>query len=194
MHAGGLDRTAPGRQSAHRTDGPWVGSRVGGRMDGRVRSELDGHDARLLLALAEDPRATVLALADRVGLSRNTVQARLAKLDRLGALDTFERRIDPAALGYPLTAFVTVRVVQRELAAVADALDRVPEVLEVHGVSGAEDLLVHLVARDADDLYRIAGHLLAIDGVERTSTSLVMRSLVGFRTAPLLHRLARGAR
>ena len=154
-----------------------------------ARTGLDGHDARLLLALADDPRATVLALAETVGLSRNTVQARLAKLDRLGALDTFERRVDPAALGYPLTAFVTVRVVQRELAAVADALDRVPEVLEVHGISGEEDLLVHLVARDTDDLYRIAGHLLAIEGVERTSTSLVMRSLVGFRTAPLLRRL-----
>lgn len=158
---------------------------------GAAGTDLDGHDARLLLALAEQPRATVLALAQRVGLSRNTVQARLARLDRLGALATFERRVDPAALGYPLAAFATVRVVQRELAAVAEALERVPEVLEVHGVSGEEDLLVHLVARDADDLYRIAGHLLAIEGVERTSTSLVMRSLVGFRTAPLLERLAR---
>ncbi|MDQ4117233.1 MAG: Lrp/AsnC family transcriptional regulator [Actinomycetota bacterium] len=155
-------------------------------------TRIDGHDARLLLALAENPRGTVLALADRVGLSRNTVQARLARLEEGGVLDTFERRIDPAALGYPLTAFVTVRVVQRELAAVADALDRVPEVLQVHGMSGEEDLLVQLVARDADDLYRIAGRLLATDGVERTTTSLVMRSLVGFRTAPLLRRIADG--
>jgi len=157
-----------------------------------VPTELDERDARLLLALAENPRGTVLALADRVGLSRNTVQARLARLEEQGVLGTFERRIDPAALGYPLTAFVTVRVVQRELAAVADALDQVPEVLEVHGLSGEGDLLVHVVARDADDLYRIAGQLLATDGVERTTTSLVMRSLVGFRTAPLLHRLAGG--
>ncbi len=155
-------------------------------------TDLDERDARLLLALAENPRGTVLALADRVGLSRNTVQARLARLEESGVLGTFERRIDPAALGYPLTAFVMVRVVQRELAAVADALDRVPEVLEVHGVSGEEDLLVHVVARDADDLYRIAGQLLATEGVERTSTSLVMRSLVGFRTAPLLRRLQGG--
>lgn len=155
-----------------------------------MHTDLDDHDARLLLALAEHPRATVLALADRIGLSRNTVQARLGRLEQRGALRTFERRVDPAALGYPLTAFVTVRVVQRRLAAVAEALDRVPEVLEVHGLSGEEDLLVHLVARDADDLYRIAGQLLATDGVERTTTSLVMRSLVGFRTAPLLQRLA----
>jgi DNA-binding Lrp family transcriptional regulator len=153
----------------------------------RPAGTVDATDARLLLALTESPRATVLALAERVGLSRNTVQARLARLEQ--ALGSFDRRIDPAALGYPLTAFVTARVTQRRLAEVAAALDGVPEVLEVHGLSGPGDLLVHVVARDADDLYRIAGQLLATDGVERTTTSLVMRKLVRHRVAPLLQRL-----
>ena len=58
------------------------------------------------------------------------------------------------------------------------------------GTSGEVDLLVQVVARDADDLYRIAGQLLATDGVERTSTSLVMRRLVDHRLDPLLQRLA----
>ena len=156
----------------------------------RSADPVDATDARLLLALAESPRATVLALAERVGLSRNTVQARLAALEARGVLTTFERRIDPAALGYPLTAFVTVQVTQRMLAEVADALDCVPEVVEVLGISGQTDLLVQLVARDADDLYRISGHLLATAGVERTTTSLVMRTLVGHRVAPLLERIA----
>jgi DNA-binding Lrp family transcriptional regulator len=156
----------------------------------RSADPVDATDARLLLALAESPRATVLALAERVGLSRNTVQARLAALEARGVLTTFERRIDPAALGYPLTAFVTVQVTQRMLAEVADALDRVPEVVEVLGISGQTDLLVQLVARDADDLYRISGQLLATAGVERTTTSLVMRTLVRHRVAPLLERIA----
>lgn len=150
---------------------------------------VDATDARLLLALAEAPRASVLALADRLGISRNTVQARLARLEERGVLTSFERRIDPAALGYPLTAYVDVQVVQRMLAEVADALRGVPEVVEVLGMSGPADLLVHVVARDADDLYRIAGRLLAIDGVERTTTSLVMRRLVEHRFSPLLERL-----
>ncbi len=158
----------------------------------RSAGTVDATDARLLLALAESPRATVLALAERVGLSRNTVQARLAALEARGALTSFERRIDPAALGYPLTAFVTVQVTQRMLAEVAEALDGVPEVVEVLGISGQTDLLVQVVARDADDLYRISGQLLATDGVERTSTSLVMRRLVGHRLAPLLERIASG--
>ena len=152
---------------------------------------VDDVDARLLLALTRRPRATVVALAEEVGLTRNTVQARLTRLEERGVLTTFERRIDPAALGYPLTAYVAVQVVQRELGPVAAALERIPEVLEVQGLSGESDLLVQVVARDADDLYRIAGLLLATDGVERTTTSLVMRRLVDHRLAPLLERIAR---
>lgn len=151
---------------------------------------IDPTDARLLLALAAQPRATTVALAEASELSRNTVQVRLAALDRNGSVQSFERRIDPAALGYPLSAFVTTRVAQRRLDEVARALAAIPEVLQVHGLSGDTDLLVHVAATDAEDLYRVAGRILDIPGVERTSTALVMRQLVPFRLAPLLRRTA----
>lgn len=151
-------------------------------------AHLDALDVRLLLALSDSPRAPVAALAQRLGLSRNTVQSRLGKLERHGALRSFERRIDPAALGYPLTAVITTRVTQRRLDEVAEALGRIPEVVEVDGLSGDTDLLVRVVATDAEDLYRIAGQVLAAPGVERTSTALVMRELVGHRLGPLLGR------
>ncbi|MFE9324270.1 Lrp/AsnC family transcriptional regulator [Nocardia sp. NPDC052278] len=154
---------------------------------------VDQIDARILLALADAPRATVLALAAETGLSRNTVQARLSKLDAAGSLHSFERRINPLALGYPLQAFVLTNVTQRKLAAVAAALADIPEVLEVHGLSGVADLLIHVAARDADDLYRVAGQILDIKGVKRTSTALVMRELVDYRINPLVAALASAA-
>jgi DNA-binding Lrp family transcriptional regulator len=149
---------------------------------------VDAIDARILTALNEDPRAAAMAIADRTGLSRNTVQARLAKLESSGCLRPFERRISPAALGYPLTAFILTTVVQRKLEYVAGELAAIPEVLEVLGLSGSIDLQIHVVARDADDLYRIAGQILDIDGVEQTTTALTMRQLVEFRVTPLLAR------
>jgi DNA-binding Lrp family transcriptional regulator len=155
------------------------------------QEQLDPTDARLLLALSEEPRATTTALAERTGLSRNTVQARLARLDQQGMLDSFQRRIPPKVLGYPLSGFVLIQVTQRALDDVAAALADIAEVLQVQGITGEADLFAHVVARDADDLYRIAGAILAIPGVERTNTALVMRDLVDYRIAPLLHRIAR---
>jgi DNA-binding Lrp family transcriptional regulator len=150
----------------------------------------DPLDARVLLALNAQPRATTLALAETTGVSRNTVQARLTRLDDRGVLRSFEHRIDPAALGYPLTAFITIIVRQQQLDEVGEALAQVPEVLEVFGLSGQADLLARVVATDADDLYRIAGQILATSGVERTETALTMRRMVDYRVGPLLERAA----
>ncbi|HEX8497791.1 MAG TPA: DUF3253 domain-containing protein [Actinomycetales bacterium] len=142
---------------------------------------LDATDARLLLALSRDPRATVLALSQQLGLARNTVQGRLARLEAGGALDPFERRVRPEALGYRLGAYVTVQVVQRSLAEVADGLAHIPEVLEVIGLSGVVDLLVEVAATDADDWRRlmpaaraVAGRLAAEGTVEVTQRGEVV--------------------
>jgi DNA-binding Lrp family transcriptional regulator len=151
---------------------------------------LDAIDARLILALTDRPRSTVVALAEQTGLTRNTVQARLTRLDEQGVLTSFERRVDPTALGYPLTAFITTTVTQRRLDEVAAALEGVPEIVEVFGLSGQVDLLIRVVAVDADDLYRIAGQILATPGVQRTNTALVMRRMVDFRLTPLLRQAA----
>lgn len=152
--------------------------------------EVDATDARLLLALAEDPRASVMALSQRLGLARNTVQSRLTRLESTGALAPLDRRVRPEALGYRLAAYMSVQVVQRGLADVSDALAHVPEVLEVTGLSGAADLLVHVVARDADDLWRITEQVLTIDGVQRVDTALALRRFVDHRLTPLLERAA----
>ena len=153
------------------------------------RDTADSTDAELLKAVSADPRAATAVLAERVGLSRNTVQARLARWGTVGALSTFERTVTPQFLGYPLRAFVFTNVKQRLLTEVAEALAEVPEVIEVHGLSGVTDLLIQVVARDADDLYRVAGHILSIKGVKRTNTALVMRDLVDFRLTPLIDRI-----
>jgi DNA-binding Lrp family transcriptional regulator len=149
---------------------------------------LDGTDTRLLSALAQDPRRTVVALAQKLGLSRNTVQARMVQLEKKHAFLSFERRINPAALGYPLMAFISVHVQQQKLGSLAEDLAAVPEILEGYGLTGSADLLLRVVALDAEDLFRINGKILACDGVERTDTALAMGELIPFRIQPLLDR------
>ncbi|WP_448641471.1 Lrp/AsnC family transcriptional regulator [Geodermatophilus sp. URMC 63] len=154
------------------------------------QDRLDATDARLVQALTDDPRATVMALSQRLGLARNTVQARLARLESGGLLAPYESRVRPEALGYRLGAYVTVQVVQRSLEEVAAALAALPEVLEVTALSGAADLLVRVVAVDADDLWRLTEQVLALPGVQRTDTALALRRYVDHRVTPLLERAA----
>ncbi|PNH86663.1 Lrp/AsnC family transcriptional regulator [Arthrobacter sp. AFG20] len=149
---------------------------------------LDGTDTRLLSALAQDPRRTVVALAQKLGLSRNTVQARMVQLEKKHAFLSFERRINPVSLGYPLMAFISVHVQQQKLGSLAEDLAAVPEILEGYGLTGSADLLLRVVALDAEDLFRINGKILACDGVERTDTALAMGELIPFRIQPLLDR------
>ncbi|NMR21397.1 Lrp/AsnC family transcriptional regulator [Cellulomonas fimi] len=152
---------------------------------------LDGTDVRLLLALVADPRGTVVAFAQALGLSRNTVQARMTALESRGALLPFDRRIDPVALGYQLTAFITVHVHQPRLPAIVQGLAQIPEVVEAYGLSGPSDLLLRVVARDAEDLFRINGAVLAVAGVERAETSLAMGEVIPYRMVPLLEASGR---
>lgn len=152
----------------------------------RVMRRLDNTDIRLIKAMITDPRGTVVALAQKLGLSRNTVQARMAGLEAHGALLSFDRRVNPVALGYRLTAFITVHLQQPRLPEIVEQIAQIPEVIEGHGLSGQADLLVRVVAVDAEDLFRVNGKILAVGGVERTETSLAMGELIPFRMDPLL--------
>jgi DNA-binding Lrp family transcriptional regulator len=152
--------------------------------------DLDATDARILLAMGDDARLSGVELAQRLGLSRNTVQSRLARLESGGMLGSIDRRVLQRALGYPLTAFVTARADQHRLGEIEVALAGITEVVEVHGIAGGSDVMIRVVARDTDDLYRIAGAILASPGIERTEVSLSMREMVPYRTAPLLRQRA----
>ena len=154
--------------------------------------ELDATDARILLALDDDPQASVMALATRLGLARNTVHARLRRLEDGGALGPYSRRLDPAALGHGLLAFLTLSISQREGERAGEELAQIPEVVEMHAVTGDGDLLARVVARDTADLYRVTELILQAPGVVRASTSIALLEVQPMRIAPLLVQSAQG--
>lgn len=152
---------------------------------------LDRVDLDLLEALADDHRATVVALADRLGLSRNTVQARMARLERSGVFQSFERAMSPAALGLPIEAMVSVIVRQADIPRITAEIAEIPEVIQAHGLSGQIDLMVRVAARDTQHLFDVDARILSIEGVERTETSLVMGEVIGYRIRPILESVRR---
>lgn len=158
----------------------------------RTVRDLDDVDLRLLLALARNPRATTVALAETLQLSRNTVQARMTALGRAGAFLDYDRCIDPAAIGYPLVAFTTLHVRQQMLVPIVEALGRIPEIVQAHGLSGSADLLVRLVCTSAEDLFRVNALMLAVPGVERAETAMGISEVIPYRITPLLASRLKG--
>lgn len=153
---------------------------------------MDRLDARILLALDDEPDATSLALARRLGIARNTLHARVQRLRSSGALREPSRRLDPAALGRPLVAFVSLELSQTGGAGTTTALCAVPEVVEAHATTGSADLLLKVVARDTADLHRLTGVLIAVPGVERLSTVVSLHEHQPLQLRALLQELASG--
>ncbi len=151
---------------------------------------MDRLDARILLALDDDPDASSLALARQLGVARNTLHARLQRMRSAGVLREQSRRVDPAHLGRPMVAFVSVELSQASGEQATRALCEVPEVVEAHATTGEADLLLKVVARDTADLHRLTGALIAVPGVVRMSTVVSLREQMPLRLRALLEELA----
>lgn len=147
---------------------------------------VDGLDARLLQLLTDEPRLGVLECSRRLGVARGTVQARLDRLVRTGVVRGFGPDLDPAALGFSVTAFAFLQIRQGRGAAVAQRLADVPEVLEVHTVTGESDLLARIVARSNDDLQRVIDGVVDDDDIVRTATHIALTVHLAYRTRQLL--------
>lgn len=153
---------------------------------------MDSLDAQILLALDDEPDATALALAGRLGIARNTLSARLQRMQRSGVVREFTRRVDPALLGHGLTAFVSIALSQTDSARAMRTLRGIPEVVEMHSTTGEADLLVKVVARDTADLHRITGRILDAPGVVRTSTAISLCEEMPLRIRALIEEAAKG--
>jgi DNA-binding Lrp family transcriptional regulator len=151
---------------------------------------VDELDARLIELLAAEPRIGVLESSRRLGVARGTVQARLDRLVQRGVISTFAPVLDPAGLGYVVTAFVNLEIRQGARDTVTAHLRSIPEVLEVHTITGQGDLLCRLVARDNDDLQRVIDQLVADGDIVRTSTVVALACVLEHRVLPLVRAAA----
>jgi DNA-binding Lrp family transcriptional regulator len=151
-----------------------------------LTSEIDELDARLIQTLRENPRVGLLEVARRLKVARGTVQARLAKLEARGVVTGHGPEVDPAAMGYPITAFVLLELAQGRLAAARAVLEAVPEVIEADAISGPQDVICRIVARDTEHLQEIVNEMLASPAIRRSTSHIVLSRQVPPRTAPLV--------
>ncbi len=155
--------------------------------------DIDTLDARLICLLADEPRIGVLECSRRLGVARGTVQARLDRLRQRGVIRGFGPEIDPAAIGYAVTAYATVEIRQGRGRDVRRHLEAIPEVLEMHTITGVGDMFCRIVARSNPDLQRVIDRVVDFEGIVRTSTMICLATPIPFRVTPLVRQAARGA-
>jgi DNA-binding Lrp family transcriptional regulator len=124
----------------------------------RIRS-LDRTDGAILAALQKNARLPNKQLAERVGVAPSTCLERVRRLAEDGVLRGFHAAVEPKALGIGLQALMAIRLAAHsrdEVASFRAHLGRLPEVVGLYHVAGADDFLVHLAVRDADHLRDLA--------------------------------------
>jgi DNA-binding Lrp family transcriptional regulator len=152
---------------------------------------MDDLDATLLRLFSERPRIGVLEASRRLGVARGTVQARLDKLTRSGVIAGWGPVLEPEAIGYPVTAFLTLEIRQGSgHETIAEHLATIPEVLEAYTITGAGDMWARVVARSNADLQRVIDAVLSNSGIVRSSTVIALATQIPHRVLPLLEDAA----
>ncbi|MFM0519117.1 MULTISPECIES: Lrp/AsnC family transcriptional regulator [Caballeronia] len=132
--------------------------------------QLDAKAWALLMALQEDGRAPLKALALAAGLSVPATVERLKRLKDAGVVRSVGADLDPVQLGYAVRAIVGITVQQPGKKTFLDKLRRAPEVLECHHVAGADSYIVTVVSTSLEALERF---LATINTYGETRTSIV---------------------
>ncbi len=143
--------------------------------------DIDDTDLAILRLLAQDGRKSNSALAAEVGIAPSTCLNRVRHLRTRGVIRGFRADIDPGAIGRPLQAVVFVRLqpgARSRIAKFASYLARLPGVLNVYFLAGANDFQVHVAVPDTNALRDfVVVNLSAVSDVAGTETNLIFQHI-----------------
>ena len=140
--------------------------------------QIDDIDRRLIDRLRENARAAVAELARGLGLSRTTVQSRLERLERTGVITGYTVRLSDAQERGLIHAYVMLTVAPKRAASVVAAIRKLPAVRLLASVSGPFDLIAEAITPTVADMDALIDALGDLEGVERTTSSIVLSTKV----------------
>ena len=142
---------------------------------------LDAPDRAILGALLEDGRLSQVELAERIPLSATAIARRIRGLEEQGVIQGYQARIKRQALGLGMMVVVHVGLTSQNedvLKAFEQAVTSAPSIVSCHLMSGEDDYLVTVMARDLADFERIHKEQLSrLPGVARLKSSFVLRDV-----------------
>lgn len=137
-----------------------------------MKLELDAMDAKILDILQQDARTTLAEIGRRIHMSQPAVAERVKRMEAANVISGYHAQINPAALGYGITAFI--RVATRSLdMPVATVAAQLPEIVECHSITGDDCNIVKVIAPNVAELEKVIAQLTRCGN---TSTSLILSS------------------
>jgi DNA-binding Lrp family transcriptional regulator len=150
---------------------------------------MDAIDRQILSSLQDDGRMSVTDLASHVGLSLSACHRRLKELENSGAIERYRAVISPKTVGLAFEAIVFVTMARTDLGTVAafeQAVTGLPNVVEAERLFGDPDYMLRVLARDLTAYQEFYDQVLgALPGVQRLTSTLVMKRIGTERTVPL---------
>jgi DNA-binding Lrp family transcriptional regulator len=151
-------------------------------------NEFDSITLALLRELQKDARQTNKALAEKVGVAPSTCLERVRELQARGVIRAFRADVDPAAIGRPMEAILSIqqRAAHRKaIEALLEETARLPETVRVMALTGTTDFIIHVAVRDMGHLRDIVWRLTERREVGRVQSSLVFARVEGPAMLPL---------
>lgn len=135
-------------------------------------------DRQLLSMLRQDSRQPVTKLAADLGLSRANVYARLSRLEEVGVIQGYTVRLGSDYDRRLIRAQVMIKVQLKLAKATEDELAAIAELSALHAISGEYDLIAVIEAETVSELNTLIDRIGALDGVERTTSSVLLATKI----------------
>jgi len=139
---------------------------------------MDALDLRILASLELDARRPFADLARELEVSQPTITDRVRRLEERGILKGTSMRVDPARLGFAIHAFVRIRSTPQQKRGLIEAARSIPQVMEMHAVTGEDCSIARIVARSVEEL---GGILERLNAFGQTSTSIILDTPIPLR-------------
>jgi len=144
---------------------------------------IDRIDAALLDALGANARISNAELARLVELSAPSVSERIKRLEEAGVIEGYSAKINPDALGLPLSAWLRIRPIPGQLGKVTEILQGLPEIVACDRVTGEDCFVARAHVKSVKDLERLIDQVIPY---AMTNTSIIQSSPVEPRLPPIL--------
>ncbi|MBD3640674.1 MAG: Lrp/AsnC family transcriptional regulator [Marinobacter sp.] len=137
---------------------------------------INSQDQKLLILLRQDARTSITDLARTLGVSRSTVQNRLARLEKAGIIRGYSVELGGEYLANQVEAHVSIKVIQKLTARTNMALEGIRQVVQLFSVSGEYDLIAIVQAQSLEELSKVLDDIGNLEGVERTNSAVVLET------------------